>query len=72
MRSLAALGPNPAASPKRRIGVPSARVREKGEGVEEVAAERRSEEERAETGSGFAAEVFEELWDPGAEIQNGG
>lgn len=53
-------------------GVPGAGVGEQGAGVEGVAAEGGEEEERAEAGGGFAAVVFVELGEAGAEVEDCG
>ncbi len=51
--------------------VPGIWVGEKGGRVEEVAAEGGNEEQRGETGGGFAGEVVIELGEAGAEVEEG-
>ncbi len=53
------------------IRVPCIRIGEKGAGVEKIAAEGGNEEQRGETGCGFAVEVVVELGEAGAEVEEG-
>ena len=52
--------------------MPSARIREEGSRVEEIARKGGEEEDRREAGGAATSVVFVELWEAGAEVGEGG